>query len=405
MKLTRRQFQQAMALSSLGCVLPARAMAGEAAARGSSRTLVLLFLQGGLDGLSAVIPQFEDDYYRLRPGLSLVTPAEARAQDLELDGRFVLHPALAPLRDAFFAEELAIIHATGSPLVTRSHFDAQDFMNLGEEVEKQGQGWLGRLSGHLPPDPRLLDVVALEDALPLSLWGAREPAVALGRLSAFSFRRSQRQELLLALARALSSGRSGALKEGFSSAYRLIDQVAEVQRSEGARSPIRPYPKSRLGLSLFDLASLVRADRAPRIVTIGVGGWDTHYGQPKRLERALSNLAQGLLALRADLGAKFSQVTLLGCTEFGRAARQNGSGGTDHGHGSVAFVYGGRVAGGQVYGRWPGLSKQDLYQGRDLAVTTDFRDVFSEVGRKTFGLPPETRLFGDYRPTELGLLR
>jgi uncharacterized protein (DUF1501 family) len=377
--------------------------------------LVFLFLRGAMDGLSALVPYTDAAYYHHRDRIAIPRPGQGAGAAVDLDGQFALHPALGPLLPGFRRGELAFVHAVGSQHETRSHFDAQDFMELGTPGRKRNEGWLTRAVRGFDANagPR---AVALEEPLPRSLEG--EPsALAIAGIDRV---RARRQGPLAA-----------AVQSGFARMYQddpasdgAPQAVATTVKRRGAAGfalferldplidvpPRALYPdKNKLGQSLADVARLVRAGLG-RVFTLSSGGWDTHRAQGAsegHLATAFHGLATALAAFREDLGDDFERVLVLGVTEFGRTVRQNGTGGTDHGHGSVMLAWGGNVRGGKVYGTWPGLGEAQLYEGRDLQVTTDFRDVFAEVARRHLGVRDASPLFPGYTlvpARSLGLL-
>ncbi|MBI4010711.1 MAG: DUF1501 domain-containing protein [Candidatus Rokubacteria bacterium] len=403
--MTRRAFakQGAVALVAFGLaprflLRTARAAPGEK--RG--RVLVAIFQRGAADGLNIVVPHRDPDYARARPRIAIPEPSrggEDRA--LDLDGFFGLHPSLAPLRPLWERRELACVHAVGSPDATRSHFDAQDFMETGTPgVRSTPDGWLNRCLQHgpAPAEASVFRGVALAPILPRSLHGA-VTALALPSLEAFDL-----------------GGSSPEVRQGFESLYRQAVQdflggtgqaaFDAVKRLRAARPTARlpehgaVYPKGRLGDVLRQTAQLVKADVGLEVAVLEVGGWDHHVaegGARGQLANRLEELGQGLAAFWQDLGERRAEVVVLTMTEFGRTVRENGNAGTDHGHATVMFVLGGRVRGGRVYGRWPGLAPEQLFEGRDLALTTDFRDLFAEVAVRHLGVPWTAPLFPGYR--------
>ena len=375
--------------------------AGAAPADRRRRVLVAIFQRGAADGLNIVIPHGDPAYARLRPRIGIPDPARA-AEDraLDLDGFFAFHPSLAPLVPLWERKELACVHAVGSPDTTRSHFDAQDFMEAGTPgVKSTADGWLNRClqQGPAPADSSVFRGVALSPILPRSLQGTAT-ALALPALEAFDLRGSTE------------------VRQGFESLYRQAVQdflggtgqvtFDAVKRLRSARPTARPpehgavYPKGRFGDVLRQTAQLVKADVGLEIAFLETGGWDHHVaegGARGQLANRLEELGQGLAAFWQDLGERRGEVVVLTMTEFGRTARENGNAGTDHGHASVMFVLGGRVRGGKVYGRWPGLAPEQLFEGRDLDLTTDFRDLFAEVAVRHLDIPWTAPLFPGYR--------
>jgi uncharacterized protein (DUF1501 family) len=347
--------------------------------------------------LSLVVPHADDDYYRLRRSIAIPRPGQAGGA-IDLDGRFGLHPRLAPLKAAYDAGELALLHAVGSPHGTRSHFEAQDYMEaaaLGERAPSQG--WLARYLNSRPAQgPELLRALALTARAPLSLRGYSQAIVA-PNLSDFRLDAGAALQPVLA--------------QGFERLYRPdsadLPERAGAQALEASGLLRRTLSGKRGGgypggaRDFADLARLIKANVGVETACIDMGGWDTHGGQGRSeggaLPRQLDRLGRALAAFRADLGADFERVLIVVMTEFGRTARENGTGGTDHGHGSVMLLLGGAVKGGRVLGDFPGLSDDKLYEGRDLAVTTDFRDVLAEVCERHLGAADVAGIFPGYQ--------
>ena len=333
-----------------GTFLPAFARRALAQADEKQRVLVFLFLRGALDGLHAVVPVGEQRYFDWRPQLAV-------KDALPLQPGFALHPSLAGLLPLWRDGSLAIVHAVGSPDPTRSHFDAQDFLELGTPgLKSTPDGWLARGLGKGL-------AVAVSPRLPRSLQGS-ENAIAVASLDQLRPRKLQ----------AAFEEMYGA--EAFAPVDFLQGKVASVKPGEG-------YPNGPIANSLRQLARLIKSDAGLRVGCADAGGWDTHAGQPGALANNLRQLGDSLAAFVKDLGPRAADVVLVAATEFGRTVRQNGANGTDHGHASVAFVLGGGVQGGRVHGRWPGLT--DLYEGRDLAVTTDLRSVLAATAARQLG--------------------
>jgi uncharacterized protein (DUF1501 family) len=404
--MNRRLLLQGGALIAAGSFLPswARRAAAQEGPRG--KVLVFLFLRGALDGLHAVPPVGERRLFELRPQLA---PRPEEVLDLGQPG-FALHASLEALLPFWKERTLAIVHAVGSPDGSRSHFDAQDALELGTPGTKATpDGWLARaLHESLPVDRSPLDAVAVSPRLPRSLQGAPS-ALAFSSLS---------QLRLRALAGASGPKGRGEARAAFAGLYgaQADEPVAAsgkeafaalrlLERKLGEPAQMAEYPKGPLALSLRQLAQLIKADVGLRVGCIDAGGWDTHAAQPARLSVNLRLLAQSLAAFQRDLGARARDVVLVGATEFGRTVRQNGANGTDHGHGSVAFVLGPAVRGGRILGRWPGLADDELYEGRDLAVTTDLRSVLAAVSRAQLGANRIGHLFPGFEgPALPGLL-
>jgi uncharacterized protein (DUF1501 family) len=356
----------------------------------AKKVLVFLFLRGGIDGLSVVVPHAEPAYFAARK--SVAVPKRAL---VDLDGRFGLHPKLARLGALWKQKQLGVVHAVGSPHPTRSHFDAQDYMETGTPGRAStADGWLGRALG-ASSDRTLLRAVALAERTPRSLAGPI-PVVATKNLAAFELKGQRRARDQLERAFGSLYAGDDSLSRAGREALGAVRQVREIRRAADARSSAK-YPQAARGLG--EVAALIRADVGLEVAFIDVGGWDTHAGQggaDGQLARKLDQLGRGLETFQRDLGDRFEDVLVLAASEFGRTVAQNGSGGTDHGHGNMMLLLGGTVRGGHVHGRWPGLEPEQLQEGRDLAVTTDFRDVFAEVLVRHLGVSPSERLFPGY---------
>lgn len=405
--MTRRLFleEASVALVAFGLAPRLLLRTASAAPGERRRVLVAVFQRGAADGLNIVIPHGDPGYARARPRIAVPGPAGPAAdRALDLDGFFGLHPSLAPLRPLFARGELACVHAVGSPEATRSHFDAQEFMEAGTPgVRSTADGWLNRClqHGRAPDDASVFRGVALAPLLPRALQGPA-PALALPSLEGFDLRGTAPGDQVV--------------HRGFEALYREAVQdflggtgpatFDAVKRLRAARPAARPpehgatYPRGRFGDALRQTAQLVKADLGLEVACLEMGGWDHHVaegGARGPLATRLEELGQGLGAFWQDLGERRADVVVLTMTEFGRTVRENGNGGTDHGHASVMLVLGGRVRGGKVYGAWPGLAPEQLFEGRDLARTTDFRDLFAEVAVRHLGVQWTAPLFPGYR--------
>ena len=397
---TRRSFmkQGALALVAMGAVpgfVVRSALAQSRAAR--SKVLVVVFQRGAVDGLSMLVPHGDPDYYAARAGIAIARPAAGEGA-VDLDGFFGLHPSLSALEPLWRERRFAAVHACGSPDTTRSHFDAQDYMESGTPgVKSTEDGWLARGLAAAPEAPASpFRAVALGPALPRVLRGDAG-AVAMTSLAEFDIRE----------AAALVGGGLDA-RRGFESLYEqgvrdllygtgreTFDAVkmlkaAAPQRLQPANGAV--YPRGRFSDSLRQISQLIRSDVGLEVAFADVGGWDTHAAQGNergQLAGRLKEFGDALAAFDRDLGERMRDVVVLTMSEFGRTVRENGNRGTDHGHGTAMFVLGGGVKGGRVHGRWPGLSRERLHEGRDLAVTTDFRSLFAEVAVRHLGVPGE----------------
>jgi uncharacterized protein (DUF1501 family) len=391
--LTRRFFLKSsgLALVSFGAI-PGALVRSAYAADGARRkkTLVVIFQRGACDGLNVVVPYGEDAYRRLRPTIAVPAPRGGSLDAaLDLDGFFGLHPALEPLLPLWKEGSLTAVQAVGSPDSTRSHFDAQDFMESGTPGRKATEdGWLNRLlQAEADPQATPFRAVAMTPNLPRILSG-KAPAVAMASLREFGLRPAAGTEV----ARGFEGMYAGSVRDVLHGngqetfeATRFLKKSNPAQYAPAAGAS---YPTGRYGDSLKQIAQLVKADIGLEVAFTEVGGWDHHTaegGVTGQLATRLRELGQALAAFHKDLGDRMDDVVVMTVTEFGRTVAENGNRGTDHGHASVSFVMGGPVRGGRMAGHWPGLSSHELYEGRDLAITTDFRDLVAEVLTRHLG--------------------
>ena len=402
---SRRVFLKngAFALVSLGFAPSFLARTAFASARSArSKLLISIFQRGAVDGLSAVVPCGEQDYYRGRPSIAIPRPRSDDNAAIDLDGFFGINPRLAPLKPFWDRRQLAIVHACGSPDSTRSHFDAQDYMETATPgVKSTSDGWLNRyLQAKQAETKSPFRAVAVAQQLPRMLQGTA-PAIAVSQVERFGIRGGQASDMLSAAFEEAYGAASdkvlnGTGREAFDAIKLLkIADPSKYQPDNGA-----DYPRSPFGQALKQIAQMTKANVGLEVAFAEVAGWDTHVNQGAaqgQLAGRLDDFARGLAALAADLDDRMNDIVVLTMSEFGRAVNENGNRGTDHGHGNAMMVLGGPVRGGRVYGRWPGLSAGRLYDGRDLAVTTDFRDVFGEVVVKHLGLQDPTSVFPGYR--------
>ena len=364
-----------------------------------AKQLITIFQRGAVDGLNVVVPFGEADYYRARPSIAIARPGSGNDAAVDLDGFFGFNPRLLPLKPFWDDHALAIVHACGSPNSTRSHFDAQDYMETATPgVKTTADGWLNRyLQVRKTEHDEPFRAVSLTTQLPRMLQGSA-PAVAMSQIAQFDIRSGQTNagatfESLYADARDRVLG--GAGKDAFDAMKMLkTADPARYQPEHGA-----DYPRSPFGQALKQIAQLVKADVGLEVAFADIGGWDTHVNQGSsqgQLANRLDDFARGIAALVTDLGDRMADTVVLTMSEFGRAVSENGNRGTDHGHGNAMMAIGGGVRGGKVYGRWPGLSVDRRYEGRDLAVTTDFRDVFGEIVVRHLGVADPRPIFPGY---------
>lgn len=410
---SRRAFLKGSAVAIFGVgSIPAWLSRSVYAADGSPRgrkILVAVFQRFAVDGLNMVVPFGEQRYYDLRPSIAIPKPDGTLNSALDLDGFFGLHPSLAPIKPIFDAQHLAIIEAVGSPDPTRSHFDAQDYMESGTPGFKgTGDGWLNRAlpkeNGPVSP----VRAVSLGSSLPRSLRG-RNDAVAVNSLNDFQVRGDAlgAGTFESMYESTLDTMLHGTAKETFSA----VKIMQSIQKQTYTPANNAKYPNGRFGQSLQQIARLIKADVGLEVAFAEIGGWDTHVNevgaQPHvgQLANNLKEFGESLAAFYQDLGDRMEDVAVVTMSEFGRTVRENGNRGTDHGHANVMFAMGGGIRGGKIYGDWPGLQDEQLYEARDLALTTDFRDVLGEMVAKHLGNPKLKSVFPGYEsPNFRGLL-
>ena len=382
--ITRRAFLCNSAVAVVGtAAIPTfltRAALGAESSATKNKRLVVIFQRGAADGLNIVVPHAERSYYAMRPSINI-----PRNSVIDLDGFFGLHPSMAAFQPIWKQGHLAIVHAAGSPDPTRSHFDAQDFMESGTPgVKATEDGWLNRTLRSLPDDPQksAFRAIALGPSLPRILTG-KEPAVAVNNINDFGVGGKNPKATPIANTfeamydQSVDSVLHGTGQETF-------EAVKMLKSADPARytpAPGANYPGGRFGESLKQLAQLIKANLGVQVAFADIGGWDHHVNEGStqgQIANVLREFSGSLAAFWTDLGDLAEDTVVVTMSEFGRTARENGNRGTDHGHANVMFVMGGSVKGGKVYGRWPGLDQSQLYEGRDLAVTTDFRRVLGE---------------------------
>lgn len=402
MAISRRYFLKTSGLSLFGAGLTVPTFLRRAAfaleqprVRAHKKILVAIFQRGAADGLNIVVPYGEPEYYAMRPSIAIPGPHQATGDEpcaIDLDGFFGLHPSLASLQPLFSARQMAIVHASGSPDSTRSHFDAQDYMESATPgIKSTPDGWLNRFLRAAPStDATPFRAVAFAATTPRTLLGPA-PVLCTEDLRGFQLAGNNPGRGVQLLASAfeemyasdrLLSGTSHETFEAISTLQRI--QIGEYQAENGAE-----YPRGPLGRSLQQIAQLIKSGAGLEIAFAEAGGWDHHVnegGVKGQLAARLQDFGDSLAAFHKDMGERMEDVTVLTMSEFGRTARENGNRGTDHGHANAMFVLGGPVNGGKVYGNWPGLKEDQLHEGRDLDLTTDFRDVFAEVAVKHLGV-------------------
>jgi uncharacterized protein (DUF1501 family) len=358
------------------------------------KVLVAVFQRGAVDGLNVVVPFGEKTYYTLRPTIAIPAPKTGAESAVDLDGFFGLHPALAPLKTIFDANKLAIVHAVGSPDPTRSHFDAQDYMESGTPGRKATtDGWLNRAlpalgDAHKSP----VRAVSLGPTLSRTVRGHND-AVAINNLNEFKVQEASGASTFESM---YASTLDAALNSTGRETFDAVKLMQSIQAQPYTPANGAKYPGGRLGQSLLQVARLIKADVGLEVAFTDVGGWDTHVNEAGQLANLLGNFGQALAAFYQDLGDRLEDVAVVTMSEFGRTAKENGNRGTDHGHANVMFAFGGAIRGGKVYGDWPGLAPEQLYENRDLALSTDFRDVLGELVVKHLGNSQLSGVFPGY---------
>jgi len=367
---------------------------------GKKKVLVTIFQRGAVDGLNMVVPYGDGNYYNLRRTIAIQQPGKTDGA-VDLDGYFGLHPALKPLEAFWKSKQLAVIHSAGSPDNTRSHFDAQDYMESATPgVKSTRDGWLNRvLQAKNDREVSPFRAVSMTSTLPRSLYG-RAPSVSMTNLSDFAIKAG-------VYTKSVQGGFEGiwqesakdSLSETGAETFQAVNFLKEANPAQYKPENGAVYPNSQLGNSLRQIAQLIKAGVGLEVAFAESNNWDTHInegGARGQMANLLRDFGASIAAFATDLGKRMDDVVLLTMSEFGRTAKENGTRGTDHGHGNAMFVLGNTVKGGKVYGDWKGLKNDQLNEGRDLAVTTDFRDVFAEVAQKQMGAKDLSKLFPNY---------
>jgi uncharacterized protein (DUF1501 family) len=388
--MNRREFlQQASLFSASGLLLlSGNAWAARALGEEQSRKrLVVVFLRGAVDGLNVVVPYSESDYYTSRPTIAIPRPDE-NGGALRLDDHFGLHPALSAIMPFWENKSLAFVHASGSPDSSRSHFDAQDYMETATPgVKTTPDGWLNRLLEVLPGARNSTDAIGVGPTLPRILSGRISTTNLPLNPAGIRPTATDRPQIQAAFDRLYNGNDplSVSYREGQSARKKLMAELAEDMKMAdgGAPSPIGFAGEAQ------KLGRLIARDPSIKVAFFALGGWDTHVNQGSvngQLPNRLKALGELLSTFIQALGPSYSDTVVLVMSEFGRTVKENGNAGTDHGHGNVTWVMGGNVQGGKIYGQWPGLSGNELYEGRDLAVATDFREIIATILQSQFGL-------------------
>jgi len=398
--LTRRCFIRSSALTIAGFgAAPSWLLRAAAQDRNKRKILIAIFQRGAADGLNIVVPYFEKVYYELRPSIAVPPPGKQNGA-IDLDGRFALHPALQQIKPLWDSGQLAIVQAAGSPHETRSHFDAQDYMESGTPGRSTGDGWLNRALPPHGPEASPVRAIAASAQLPRTMRGTK-PAVALSNLEQFKVHNESAAGILERMyATTSDTNLMSAGKETFE-AVKMLESI-----NRGTYTPANGAQYlGEFGRGLQQIARLIKADVGVEAAFAEIGGWDHHTNEVPQLPPLLQQFGNSLAAFARDMGDRMADIVLVTMSEFGRTVKEDGSGGTDHGHGNVMMVLGGPVRGGKVYGRWPGLEPEQLYEQRDLAVTTDFRDVLGELVNEHLGQKSQLVFPGYTAALSLGLMQ
>jgi len=373
--------------ASIPALLTRSVLAQATTAQARGKKLVVIFQRGAADGLNVIVPYREPSYYTYRPNIAI-----SQSEVIDLDGFFGLHPAMAPLKPLWDQRHLAVVHAAGSPDPTRSHFDAQDYMESGTPgVKATADGWLNRAlqaedagcSGCAERAQSPFRAVALGSQIPRTLQG-RIQALAFDNIRDFAVQSPAGS----GFAAMYGASTDAVLRDTGQETFEAVKMLTAVDPARYTPAPGAIYPAGLFGNGLKQIAQLLKANFGVEAAFTEIGGWDTHQNQggvDGQLAARLREFSEGLAAFWTDMGDQAGDIVVVTMSEFGRTCRQNGTGGTDHGHANVMFMLGGPVRGGRVYGPWPGLAPEQLYEGRDLAITTDFRQVLGEAAFRTLG--------------------
>jgi len=388
--LNRRVFlkSSALAMFGIGSAPHWLARAAEVAER-RKKVLVAIFQRGAVDGLNVIVPYGDQRYYDLRPNIAI-----PKADVIQLDGRFGLHPSLQPLKAIYDARRLAIIDAVGSPDPTRSHFDAQDYMESGTPgLKATRDGWMNRALPEIKGPVSPVRAVSLGNSLARTVRGPIG-AIAVNNLAEFQVRDTASSMTFESMYdKTPDKVLNGTGRETFEA----VKLLQSIQNQKYTPANGAQYPQGRFGQSMEQIARMIKANVGMEVAFADIGGWDTHVNEAPQLANLLRDFSQSLAAFHQDLGEYMDDVVLVTMSEFGRTAKENGNRGTDHGHANYMLVMGSPIQGGKVYGDWPGLEHEQLYEGRDLNLTTDFRDVLSELVTKHLGTRDAEKVFPGYK--------
>ncbi|PSB11709.1 hypothetical protein C7B62_04770 [Pleurocapsa sp. CCALA 161] len=386
--MKRRSFLTAASLATGGMLLPIGCNSWVAQPTtnkpNNRKRLVVVFLRGAVDGLNIVIPHQAAEYYEARPTIAVPYPQQPNGT-IDLDGFFGLHPQLKELIPFWQNKQLAFVHASGSPVLERSHFQAQDYLENGTPgVKNTPDGWLNRLLAQLPQDTPTQAINV----------GVTTPYILKGKMAIASLKPGKNSAAPIATDRPLIRAAFSKLYSGsdpLSKAYQTGSKARDIITAELGQE-MSEASRGAKSVNAFvddaaEVAKLMVGNAKTQLAFMEIGGWDTHVNQNPLLDRLLPSLGEGLATLAHGLKPIFADTVIVVMSEFGRTVRENGNKGTDHGYGNVMWLLGGPVRGGNVYGKWLGLDHSALYQNRDLPITTDFREVFSSILQQHLSVP------------------
>ena len=402
MQSNRRNFLKKLSLLTLAPLLRPQLLFGSEneAINKSQPILIFIYLRGAQDGLSVISPIGEENYYKWRPNIAL---KKQGAENIEIDNHFLLNPATKALKKYWVNKNLAYITEFGSTNPTRSHFDAQDFMESGSPGLKNIEdGFFNRALSKMKKTD-MMTAMAIQDSMPRSLKG-KNPTISMASLKDFQFPNSE-------ISKNISMGFEEMYQQATDKVFRGIggetfDSLNKIKARIKQKSVVE-YPKNKLGNDLKDIASIINSELGLSIAVTEMGGWDTHVNQGSsegQFTKRLEEFSESVDAFIQDIGHHFSSTLIVAITEFGRTAKENGNKGTDHGHGSVGFILGNQINGGKLYGNWSGLDNSKLYEERDIPVTTDYRDLMSVILSKHLNISDLAGIFPDFTPNEKALL-
>ena len=399
--MKRRKFLTAASLATAGMLIPVglNSWVAKGIAQPTNRKrLVVIFLRGAIDGLNVVVPHQEADYYKARPTLAIPYPQEKNGA-IDLDGFFGLHPDLQDLMPLWKKGNLAFIHASGSSADTRSHFDAQDYMESGTPgVKSTTDGWMNRLLGQLPKE-RPTQALSVSTTTPRILKGMMPIAI---------LNPGKNSTVVIPTDRAHINKAFSSLYDGddaLSKAYQEGHQAREIILKELGQEMMYASRGAAVASNFVDdaaeVAKLMEGDAKTQLAFLEIGGWDSHINQQLIFKQFLPDLGRGLATLVKGLDSIYPDTTIVVMSEFGRTVQENGNNGTDHGHGNVMWLLGGSIRGGKVYGEWQGLNESVLYEGRDLPVTTDFREAIALILQQNLSISDDriAKIFPGYQIT------